>query len=194
VEHLLDTYGYIAVFAFIFVESCGVPVPGEIMLLTAAAYAGTGHMQIPYVIGGAIAGAVLGYAVSYSIGRSGGRAAVDRWGPKIHVDTATMDRAEQQFNRFGDATVFFGRFVAVLRAWAAFLAGINKMSIPKFMLFNVLGAVLWAVAYGVLAFEFGKPLIELVVRYVGIVLLLGVFAVAAYALYRWRCTKRGAGA
>jgi membrane protein DedA with SNARE-associated domain len=194
VAHLLDTYGYIAVFGLIFVEACGVPLPGEIMLVTASAYAGTGQMQIPYVIGGAVFGVVLGFAVSYTIGRTGGRAVIDRWGPKIYLDAATMDRAERLFARYGDATVFLGRFVAVLRAWAAFLAGINEMPVLKFMLYNVLGGVAWAVLYGVLAFEFGKTLVELIVRYVGLALLAAVLLGAAYALYRWRFAQPQAGA
>jgi membrane protein DedA with SNARE-associated domain len=186
VEHLLDTYGYLAVFAFIFIESCGIPVPGEIMLITAAAYAGTGHMQIPLVIAAAIAGGFFGFIVSYTVGRKGGRAIVDRYGPRIHLEPATMERAEALFARYGDLTVFIGRFVAVLRAWAAFLAGLNRMPFFKFLLYNLGGAVVWATLYGVLAFEFGKPLIDLVVHYVSIAGLILVVVVAAYLIYRWR--------
>jgi membrane protein DedA with SNARE-associated domain len=192
VEHLLGTYGYIAVFALIFVEACGIPLPGEIMLVTAAAYAGTGHMQIQYVILAAAVAAVSGFTVSYTIGRTGGRSIIDRYGPKVHLERETMDRAERLFQRYGDITVFVGRFAAVLRAWAAFLAGINNMPIAKFMLYNIAGGVTWSVLYGVLAFEFGKPLIELIIRYVSFAIIIAVVVAIGYAMYRWKFRARQA--
>lgn len=188
-QHLLDTYGYIAVFGFIFIEACGIPLPGEIMLITAAAYAGTGHMQIQYVIGAAILGAVLGFVVSYTIGRTGGRAVIGKYGRYVRLDIDELEATNARFRRFGDAAVFIGRFIAGLRAWAAFLAGINEMPVPTFMLFNIAGAVVWATLYGFLAFQFGKPLIELVVRYVSIALLIVVVLTVLYGIYRWR-TRR----
>jgi membrane protein DedA with SNARE-associated domain len=188
-EHLLDTYGYIVVFGFIFIEACGVPLPGEIMLITAAAYAGTGHMQIQFVIGAAILGAILGFVVSYAIGRTGGRAVIDRYGRYIRLDMDHLDATNARFRRFGDAAVFIGRFVAGLRAWAAFFAGLNRMPVPKFMLFNVAGGVVWALLYGFLAFKFGKPVIELIVRYISFALLAAVLIAIGYGLYRWRSNR-----
>lgn len=189
-EHLLDTYGYVAVFGLVFAEACGIPLPGEIMLITAAAYAGTGHLLIPQVIEAAAAGAVGGFTVSYVVGRTGGRALLKRYGPYVRVDDVALERAERLFRRYGDVTVLVGRFVAILRAWAALLAGLNAMPVAKFMFFNILGGVLWATAYGMLAFEFGKPLIDIVVRYLSLTLLVGVIAVAAYFFVRWRRASR----
>lgn len=191
-QNLLDTYGYIAVFALIFIEAGGIPLPGEIMLITAAAYAGTGNLRIDFVIEAAALGAVLGFGVSYTIGRLGGRAVLERYGPRFHLHMSTLDRADRLFHRYGDLTVFFGRFVAILRAWAAFLAGINRMPIAKFIALNVAGGVTWAVVYGILAFEFGKPIVEIVVRYISVAIVLAVVVAVLYIVFVRR--RRGAEA
>src|SRR5579872_5320327 len=125
-QNLLDTWGYLAVFLFVAIESSGIPFPGETMLITAAAYAGAGHLRIEFVIASAIGGAVIGDNLGYLAGRTGGRAFVERHGRLIHLDADKLNRAQEFYARRGDLTVFFGRFVAILRAWAAFLAGVNK--------------------------------------------------------------------
>jgi membrane protein DedA with SNARE-associated domain len=183
-HHLLSTYGYLAVFLFVGIESTGIPFPGETMLLTAAAYAGTGHLSIPLVIGAAILGAVLGDNLGYTVGRLGGRRVALRYGHYVRLDESKLDRAERFFQRHGDKTVFFGRFVAVLRAWAAFLAGVNSMPWGKFFFFNAAGGICWATIYGTLAFYFGKnlPLLEGIIRDVGFA-GLGLLVVAAIVLF-----------
>jgi membrane protein DedA with SNARE-associated domain len=189
-QHLLSTWGYLAVFLFVAVESTGIPFPGETMLITAAAYAGAGHLQIQYVIAAAALGAITGDNLGYLVGRTGGRDIVLRYGKYIRVDQAKLDAAERFFARHGDKTVFLGRFVAVLRAWAAFLAGLNRMHWAKFFVFNAAGGITWSVLYGVLAFELGKnlPLLDKIVKTVGYVGLAAavIAGVALFVLYRRR--------
>ncbi|HEX6506289.1 MAG TPA: DedA family protein [Chloroflexota bacterium] len=168
-DQILSTWGYLAVFAFVAIESSGIPFPGETMLIAAAAYAGAGHLQIPFVIGAAAAGAITGDNIGYLVGRTGGRELALRYGKYIHVDEARLATAEEFFQKHGDKTVFLGRFVAILRAWAAFLAGLNRMPWPKFFFFNASGGITWATLYGILAFELGKnlPLLDKVVKTIG---------------------------
>lgn len=189
---LLDTWGYLAVFVFVAIESSGIPFPGETMLITASVYAGSGHLQIPFVIAAAAAGAIMGDNLGYLAGRKGGRPLVLRYGKYIRFDEAKLQRAEEFFARYGDKTVFFGRFIAVLRAWAAFLAGLNEMPWHKFFLYNAAGGICWATLYGFLAYEFGSAVIERVTRFVGIgglvavlaaILLLVIFRRRARALW-----------
>lgn len=123
---LLDTWGYLAVFAFVAVESSGIPFPGETMLVTAAIYAGSGHLSIAGVITAAAIGAIIGDNLGYAAGRFGGRTLVERYGKYVRLRPEHLERAERFFEKYGDRTVFFGRFIAVLRAWAAFLAGTNR--------------------------------------------------------------------
>ena len=187
-QNILSTWGYLAVFLFVAIESTGIPFPGETMLIIAAAYAGAGHLQIPFVIGAAAAGAIIGDNLGYWIGRTGGRALALRYGTYVRLDEKKLAVAERFFQRHGDKTVFFGRFIAVLRAWAAFLAGVNHMPWPKFFLFNALGGITWATLWGILAFELGHnlPLLEKVSRdvgYAGLAVAVAA-AIVIYVLYR----------
>ncbi len=148
-HHLLTTYGYWAVLLFVAIESTGIPFPGETMLLAAAIYAGTTHhLSLPLVILAAASGAILGDNIGFWIGREGGYRLLRRFGRYIRLDERRLKLGQYLFLKHGGKVVFFGRFVAVLRAWAAFLAGTNRMQWPSFLLFNALGGIVWASIYG----------------------------------------------
>ena len=126
-QNALSTIGYPAVLLFVMIESSGIPFPGETMLLLASFYAAVnGSLQIPLVIAFAALGAIVGDNIGYYIGRTGGKAFVERYGRYVFIKPEHLERAEKFFKKHGDKTVFFGRFVAVLRAWAAFLAGAKE--------------------------------------------------------------------
>ena len=157
--NLLGTYGYIAVVLFVMIESSGIPFPGETMLLLASFTAGADpqhRLFIPFVIACAALGAIVGDNIGYYVGRTGGRAFVLRFGKYLFLRKEHLDRAEQFFAKHGDKTVFFGRFVAVLRAWAAFLAGVNHMRWRSFLIFNAAGGILWATIFGTLGYFAGR--------------------------------------
>ena len=105
IQHLLETYGYLAVLLLVGLESLGIPLPGETALLTASAYAATGHLSIVGVIAAAAIGAVLGDAGGYWIGRTGGLALVRRYGRLFRIDDAKLERAQNFFQRHGGKTV-----------------------------------------------------------------------------------------
>jgi membrane protein DedA with SNARE-associated domain len=187
-QNLLDTWSYPAVFLFVGIESTGIPFPGETMLITAAVYAGAGHLNIALVIAFAAAGAILGDNLGYLLGRRGGRPLALKYGRYVRVDERKLDAAERFFEAHGDKTVFIGRWIAVLRTWAAILAGLNRMHWPRFLVFNAAGGITWATFYGLLAYALGKnlPLLDRVVRIFGIVgiVLAVAFVVVIYVLYR----------
>jgi membrane protein DedA with SNARE-associated domain len=156
-RNALSTLGYPAVALFIMIESSGIPFPGETMLLLASFYAAVDqHLQIPLVIVCAALGAIVGDNIGYTVGRTGGYALVRRFGRFVFLKEEHLERAERFFAKHGDKTVFFGRFVAVLRAWAAFLAGVNRMPWPAFLIYNAAGGILWATIYGCLGFFAGR--------------------------------------
>src|SRR5579864_5738584 len=143
-SHLLAIFSYWAVLVFVAIESTGIPFPGETMLLAASIYAGTTHhLQIVFIIIAAAAGAILGDNLGYLVGREGGFRLLRRYGRFIRVDERKLKLGMYLFRRHGGKVVFFGRFVAVLRAWAAFLAGVNRMRWPRFLAFNAAGGILW---------------------------------------------------
>ncbi len=156
-SHLLSTYGYWAVLIFVAIESTGIPFPGETMLLAAAIYAGTTHhLALPIVIAAAAAGAILGDNLGFWVGREGGYRLLRRYGKYIRLDERKLKLGQYLFKKHGAKVVFFGRFVAVLRAWAAFLAGTNRMPWGRFLIFNAAGGILWAILYGIGSYLLGN--------------------------------------
>ncbi len=156
-QNVLSVLGYPAVTLFVMIESSGIPFPGETMLLLASFFAATTQqLAIPIVIACAALGAIIGDNLGYLAGRTGGRALALRYGKYIFLKPHHLDYAEKFFEKHGDKTVFFGRFVAILRAWAAFLAGVNHMPWRKFLIFNAAGGILWAIIYGTLGYVAGR--------------------------------------
>lgn len=156
-QNILNVLGYPAVTLFIMIESTGIPFPGETMLLLASFYAAVDHrLQIPIIIACSALGAILGDNFGYYIGRVGGRPFVERFGRYLFLKPQHLDRAEKFFAKHGDKTVFFGRFIAVLRTWSAFLAGVNKMHWRTFLIYNAAGGILWSTIFGTLGYLAGR--------------------------------------
>jgi membrane protein DedA with SNARE-associated domain len=149
----LQSIGYLAVALFVGVESLGVPLPGETMLITAAVFAATTHsLSIVGVIAAAIIGAVVGDNIGFGIGWYGGYPLLRRFGKYVRLDEAKLKVGRYIFMRHGAKVVFFGRFVSVLRTYAAFLAGTNRMHWTRFLVANASGGIVWATLYGVGAY------------------------------------------
>ncbi len=173
-------------------ESAGLPLPGETTLLAASYLASTGQLSLPLVIGAAALGAVVGDSVGYFVGRKGGRRFLERYGRYVGITPGKLKKADGYFARHGGKTVFFGRFVAVLRILAGPLAGASNMPYRRFLAANIAGAVVWAATMGTLGFFFGKPGAAFL-SHLGIWALgaLAAFLVLRFALERWRSRGRG---
>ncbi len=151
IDEWLSSYGYLVVFLLVMIESIGVPVPGETALIGAALYAGsTGKLEI--------AGAIIGDNIGYLLGRYGGAKLLLRYGHKIRLHEGRLKIGIWLFRRHGGKVVFWGRFVSILRTWAAFLAGANHMEWRRFLVFNAAGAVVWATLFGVVYYVFGDAI------------------------------------
>ncbi|MFL4902756.1 DedA family protein [Streptomyces sp. MMS24-I2-30] len=151
VQEWLDTVPAVAVYAvvalIIGVESLGIPLPGEIVLVSAALLSSQHSGVNPFVLGAcATLGAVVGDSIGYLIGRKGGRPLLAWLGKKFprHFSEGHIATAERSFEKWGMWAVFFGRFVALLRIFAGPLAGVLHMPYWKFLIANVLGGVCWA--------------------------------------------------
>ncbi len=188
VVRLIASYGYVFVFLLVGLESLGVPLPGETALVTAAAFAAQGRLSIVGVIATAAVAAILGDNGGYWIGRTGGLALIRRHGRLLHVDDATLERVRAFFARHGNKTVFIGRFIAVLRTWAAFFAGTGGMPYRTFLLYNALGGIVWSALFGTLGYLFGRnlPALERSVGRVSVALLLLVLVGGGVVLWRRR--------
>jgi undecaprenyl-diphosphatase len=186
--NLPSQLGYPALAALVGAESTGVPVPGETALIAAAILARDGKLDLALVIAVAAAGAIIGDNLGYAIGRKGGRALLLKPGPLLEHRKRILERGEPFFARHGPKAVFLGRWVALLRIAAAWLAGINHMPWRTFAFCNALGGIAWATSVGLTAYLLG-PLAETIVKDVGIA-GVAIAAVLAIAVVAWRRRAR----
>ncbi len=186
-QQFLATYGYLAVFVFVAIESIGIPFPGETMLLVAAIDAGKTHqLSIAWIILAATLGAIVGDNVGFWIGREGGYRILRRYGKYIGFDERKLKVGIYMFRKHGGKVVFFGRFVAILRAWAAFLAGVNRMPWSSFLVFNALGGFAWASLYGLGGYFLGEQIHRLTGTLGTITIVLAVVFLIAFVIFIWR--------
>ena len=186
---LLISYGLVLLFAVVAAESGGVPLPGETALIAAAILAARGHYSIVSVIAVAASAAIIGDNVGYWIGRTGGRALLERWGPIRRYAEKVLPPGERFFKQHGGKTVFIGRFVAVLRVTAAWLAGLTHMTWWRFFLWNAAGGIVWATGVSLLAYYFGKAAADAVQTY-GIYALIAIVILAAIVFLAMRLLKK----
>ncbi|MGC4880478.1 DedA family protein [Micromonospora sp. DT43] len=149
---------YLIVAAVIGVESMGVPLPGEIVLVSSALLAATGVVEPEWVATAAAVGAIAGDSIGYAVGRRGGRPLLIRLGRRFprHLGPAQLTRAEGTFARYGVWAVFFGRFVALLRILAGPLAGALHVPYRRFLLANAAGGLVWAFGTTYLLYSVGR--------------------------------------
>ncbi len=162
IQPLIAAYGLWAVFFIVMLESAGVPMPGETALVSAAIFAGvTGDLDILVVIAVAASAAIIGDNIGFWVGRRHGLPLIRRYGRFIGLDERRLALGDLLFERHGASIVFFGRFVAFLRIFAALLAGVHKFGWGRFLLFNALGGVVWATIFGLGGYVFGDTITRL---------------------------------
>ena len=174
--HFFTHHGLPLLFVVVMLESFGVPLPGETALIFFGVLASKGDYSIEWVIVLAAAAAIVGDNLGYwLIGRLGGRALFRRNRWLKRWSDSVLPRAERVMRRHGAKTVFFGRFVAILRFTAAWVAGLGRMPWWRFLFWNAFGGIVWATAVGLVAFYGGKAAGDAIQRY-------GLFAAAGVAL------------
>ncbi|GAA0506441.1 hypothetical protein Ade02nite_95300 [Paractinoplanes deccanensis] len=158
---ILDDWGYIALFVIIFVESFGLPTPGQTLMVAAAIYSHWGQLDVWLVAAVAFAAAVLGDNLGYWIGARGGRRAVHRWGRYVFLTPPRFAKIEGFFARRGSYVVVVARFFDGLRQFNGVLAGITAMPWRRFLLHNTIGAALWVGVWVSAAYFFGSQLLRI---------------------------------
>jgi membrane protein DedA with SNARE-associated domain len=175
VTHYFTHHGLPLLFVVVMLESFGIPLPGETALIFFGVLASKGDYSVESVIAVAALAAIVGDNLGYwLIGRLGGRALLRRRWLKRWADTV-LPRAEAIMRRHGGKTVFFGRFIAILRFTAAWVAGLGRMHWWKFLFWNAAGGIVWATAVGLVAFYGGMAAADAIQRY-------GLFAAAGVAV------------
>ena len=149
-------YGYWAVAVMLLLESAGLPLPGESILLLASFLAYSEHeLQLPWVIVVGTLATTVGGELGFALGRHGGRPLIERYREVFCIRAESVARGERVFDRYGPATVFLARFIFGMRVLASLLAGVLQMPWQKFSLFNFLGAAVWVSAICGAGYLFG---------------------------------------
>jgi membrane protein DedA with SNARE-associated domain len=169
------------------IEGIGVPVPGELALVVAAAFAAQGDLSLTGVILASSIGTIIGGSGGYWLGRTGGLSILERYGHLVGINDEKLGRARQYFSDHGVKTIILSRFVAILRILAGLLAGVAHMPFGLFTLCNAVGGILWSIVFALLGNLFGSHL-PLLVHYIhrAGLLTLGVIVAAVALPLIWR--------
>ncbi|HEX5193951.1 MAG TPA: DedA family protein [Solirubrobacteraceae bacterium] len=181
--------------AIIGLESMGIPSPGETALVLAAVLASQGNLQIWLVIVIASASAIVGDNIGYLLGRKLGRRVLTAPGPLHHRRLRVIEAGSRFFEKHGPKAVFLGRWIALVRFAIAWLAGIEHMRFRTFFVYNALGGITWATAYGLVGYYLGKAAADAITHYgIYAAVVIAVLAVAWIGFALWRERRAGAGA
>jgi membrane protein DedA with SNARE-associated domain len=185
---IVDALGYPSAGLGILIESAGLPLPGEALLLFSAAWAAAGHHSLVIVILFGFLGANAGADLGYLLGYRGGRPFVERYSARLRIRPEQLARAELFFARYGDKAIIATRFMIGLRTWASMLAGMAHMPFWRFQLFTAIGGLMWASLVAAAGYFVGSnlALAQAIVRALGIggttvLLLIAVILLVAQA-------------
>jgi membrane protein DedA with SNARE-associated domain len=198
IQEFAHSYGYWAIFLGIMLESLGIPLPGETVTLVGGFLAGSDELSYWLVLTVAITGAMIGGTCGYWIGRFGGWAVLLQVGKLFRISEVRLLSIKEQFSQNAAKAVFFGRFFALLRIFAAPLAGIADMPFVQFFLYNLAGASVWASVMVTLAFFAGRiisleELVAWVSQFAIAALLILVALIVIPLWWESRQVKRAAG-
>jgi len=185
----IDFMGYLGVFFLMLIESCGIPMPSEIIMPFSGFLVAEGKMNfwaVSFV--GAFAN-LAGSLIAYWIGLKGGRALIEKWGKYILISKRDLDLADRWFMRFGNLTVFFGRLLPVVRTYISFPAGVAKMEIKRFSLYTFAGALPWSILFTWLGVKMGDNWEQIREKLHNFDLAIVALIIIGIAWYVWRHIK-----
>jgi len=186
VVKIIDILGYPGIFLLMLVESCGIPMPSEVIMPFSGFLVADGKLNFWAVVIIGAFGNLIGSLLAYWIGKKGGRPLIEKYGKFILISKHDLDLADSWFKRFGQWTVFFGRLLPVIRTYISFPAGIAEMNIAKFSFFTFIGAFPWCVLFAWLGVKMGNnwELIREKLHNFDMAILILVIVLIALYIYR----------
>jgi membrane protein DedA with SNARE-associated domain len=193
-QHLIATYGYLAIFLLMAAESACIPVPSELVMtfggaLAAGAVPGT-KLNIVAVIAVGVAGNVAGSYVAWAAGRYGGQPALHRWGRLLRLRDHDLERAGRWFDRYGARAVLIGRVLPVVRTFISLPAGIAGMKPVRFGLYTAIGCIPWTAALAWAGYAVGAHWQSIASSFRGLTYIIAAVVVLALAVVVWRYARR----
>lgn len=156
VVHTIGVLGYPGIFLLMMLESCGIPMPSEVIMPFSGFLVADGRMLFWLIVAMGTLGNLAGSLLAYWIGYKGGRPLIEKYGKYILISKHDLDLADKWFTKYGDLTVFFGRLLPVVRTYISFPAGISKMDVKRFSIYTTLGALPWTALFAWLGIKMGN--------------------------------------
>jgi len=190
---IISKLGYLGVVFLMAIESACIPLPSEVIMPFSGFLVFQGRLGLwETALAGAL-GCLLGSLLAYWVGLYGGRPLIERYGKYLLISHADLDRADRFFQRYGEVTVFFSRFLPVIRTYISFPAGIAKMDLGRFSLYTFLGSLPWSWGLAYLGLRLGgrwttvKELFRKFDLFIGAIIVLAIFF---YLRRHFRLMKR----
>ena len=183
------SYGYVSLIGLLMLGIVGAPFPDDLILLFAGYLVSAGYLKIEPTMASAWVGSLLGISLSYALGRFFGFPIVDRYGHLVRVTSDRLNKLNCWYDRFGKWGLLFGYFVAGVRHWTAFFAGVSKLRLPVFALFAYTGGLLWSITMISMGYILGEQwaaIAEYSIYQVLLFLFVGLAFFGAYLLNRRR--------
>lgn len=191
IKLLIETLGYPGIVLVMALENVFPPIPSELVMPLAGFMAAEGTFNLVAVIVAGMVGSVLGALILYYLGLWANepiiRAFVRRWGRYALISENDLDVSLSYFSRYGEAVIFFGRLIPIVRSLISVPAGMQRMPLPKFLLFTIIGTTIWSAILSIAGWmlkENYTRVAGVVDRYQSLVLMLVVLAVAAFLYLR----------
>lgn len=184
--HIIDVLGYPGIFILMFAESCGIPMPSEVIMPFSGFLVADGKMTLLAITLAGTFGNLFGSLLAYWIGYKGGRPLIEKYGKYILISKHDLNLADSWFKKYGDWTVFFGRLLPVIRTYISFPAGISKMDVKKFSIYTTLGALPWTLLFGWLGVKMGANWELIREKLHNFDMAIGLFVLLIIFLYVYR--------
>lgn len=194
VVHTIGSIGHVGIFLLMLAESCGIPMPSEVIMPFSGFLVADGQMNFWTVTLLGTFGNLGGSLLAYWIGYVGGRPLIEKYGKYILISKHDLDLADKWFINYGSATTFFGRVLPIVRTYISFPAGIAKMDVKKFSLYTFLGALPWCAALTYAGVKMGSNWDLIREKLHKFDLLMAVLIIVFVVLYIWRHIKHSKAA
>ena len=201
IESLIAAIGYPGIVLAMALENIFPPIPSEAVLPFAGALSAKGEMDFWGAVAAGTAGSLIGAIVLYAIGyfarEAGVRRIVEAYGKYVFVSEKDLDRAAAWFERYGEAIIFFGRLIPLIRSIVSVPAGYTRMNIVRFLVYTTLGTTLWNLILtyaGRVLGENWADISEMMAPYENGALILMGLAVVAFVVWRAVRWRRGRSA
>jgi len=182
----IDFTGYAGIFFLMLAESCGIPMPSEVIMPFSGFLVADGKMLFWLIVLAGTFGNLVGSWLAYWIGIRGGRPLIEKYGKYILISRHDLDIADHWFTKYGDWTVFFGRLLPVIRTYISFPAGISKMNFKKFSIYTFLGALPWTALFAWLGVKMGSNWELIRAKLHNFDMAMLIIVIAVIVLYIWR--------